>query len=205
MKFKSFRNSNSNKNFISNKISNLKQKSDNLFSKYSSLIKENKRKSNDLILRKKVRYNSRNDYHRINFIDDKKNIKHILESNINLSENYKNFCGSFLYPSYHSRTKSRIINDLKSFGAKRTVNKHFFIDFLSPSKLIKNKIYNINKKNLKSMNQSRYYSLINSSSLLDSNNNIIGINNKKYLNDNYFNKSFKNKKNIFKRYNSVKN
>ena len=89
----------------------------------------------------------------------KSNIKKNLESSINYSKN--NFCGSFLVPDYTYVTGTKILSDLKSKGAEKTVKRHFSKD-IPKADFIKNfKCYSFTRNKTAAI-KSKYFNLVNS-------------------------------------------
>jgi hypothetical protein len=90
-----------------------------------------------------------------------------LKSNINLSKEYNNFCGSFLYPDYEYVPGKRILNELKSIGVERTVNKYFSkknkkVDFIKNS----NTYSIMNNRNISTIKTKYLYSTYSNNNTL---------------------------------------
>ena len=87
------------------------------------LISSLKEKKDDYKNRRNRINNSVNNYHKSNkfikAVNYKILIKKGLESNINLSKGYNNFCGNFLYPDYKYKSASKILKDLKTKEPKQ--------------------------------------------------------------------------------------
>ena len=150
-----------------------------LFQKLIYSIKENRNS-----IKKIEKRSSRNvnNYYKSNTINHKQKIKHNLESNINLSKQYNNFCGSFLKPDYYSFAPGKkILKDLKSNGVEKTLRKHFFKKIPKANYIKKANVYSISKNKSNTSIKSKYLDLINKCSC--SNNDSIYIkNNNKYKN-----------------------
>lgn len=205
MRNNSFRKRNLNKIELFNNIFEEKYNNrERLYSKLITLMKGYNNKANDIKIKNKRKYNIINYNHRSRSLNNNKDIiKHNLESNINLTQDYKNFCKSFLYPYYDSEHDLKILNDLKAIGPRRTINKHFSQEKKS-TKCLKNKITYSNKKNKNSLIKSKYLNFINSTRF--NHNNLINYNNN---NKNIFNSLYNNilsnkNKRIFKQKDNIK-
>ena len=157
-----------------------KNDEDRFLNKLIYFIKENKNNSKNF--RQRNNKNNINNHYKSNTINYKNIIKKSLESNINLSKEYNNFCGSFLYPDYYSFAPGKkILKDLKSNGVEKTIFKHFFKNIPKTNYIKKSNIYSVirNKKN--STRKSKYLGFINNknsnNNRIYKNNNIIKINN----------------------------
>ena len=157
-----------------------KNDEEKLFYKLVSTIKDNKRKPNNIRLRNII---NKNNYNKSNTINNKTLIKKNLESNINLSKEYNNFCGSFLYPDYSFATGKKILKDLKSNGLEKTINKHFIQKIPKADFIKKSNVYSITNKKHNSVIKSKYFNLI------QNNNSKSNINSLIYKNINKYNKS----------------
>ena len=157
-----------------------------LFQKLIYSIKENRNSIKNI--GKRSSRNVNNNY-KSNTINHKQTIKHNLESNINLSKEYNNFCGSFLKPDYYSFAPGKkILKDLKSNGVEKTLRKHFFKKIPQANYIKKANVYSISRNKSNSSIKSKYLDLINKCNC--SNNECVYIkNNTKYKNiykkDNY--------------------
>ena len=159
-----------------------KNDEERLFYKLVSSIKCIKRKPNNIRLRNTI--NNNNNYYKSNTINNKTLIKKSLESNINLSKEYNNFCGSFLFPDYTFASGKKILKDLKSNGVEKTINKHFIKKIPKANYIKKSNVYSITKKRHNSVLKSKYNNLIQSNnSHSNINNSLIIKNNKKYINN----------------------
>ena len=69
--------------------------------------------------------NLRDNYHKSKSMNNKSIKINNLKSCINLSKENKNFCGSFLYPDYKFVSGKKILKDLKSNGAEKTISKYY--------------------------------------------------------------------------------
>ena len=156
-----------------------KNDEERFFYKLISSIKDNKRKPNNVRLRNIIN----NDY-KSNTINNKTLIKKHLESNINLSKEYNNFCGSFLFPDYSFASGKKILRDLKSIGVEKTINKHFIRKIPKANYIKKSNVYSITNKKSNSVIKSKYLDLIqnNNNNHLINNNSLMNKKNKKYHN-----------------------
>ena len=98
-----------------------------LLSKLIHCLKENNKASqkNKKYIADKNHYRKSNKIHMHKTVNQKSLIKSNLDSKINLSKGYTNFCGSFLFPDYEFVSASDILKDLKTKGAKKVITKHF--------------------------------------------------------------------------------
>ena len=133
---------------------------DRLISKLLKNLKENKSKLCNLKIRNKININNDTTYHKSKTLNNKCVIKKNLESCINLSKEYNNFCGNFLFPDYQYAAGKKILKELKSNGPDKTVQKHF------SHKIQKSNCVKSAKSISRSRNQfriikSKYMSLIN--------------------------------------------
>lgn len=178
---------------------------------FYKLISSIKKKKNNFSKNIEIYYNKSN---KINH--HKSLIKKNLESNINLSKEYKNFCGSFLYPDYTFAAGKKILKDLKLIGPEKTVCKHFTKKIPKANYIKKSNAYSITRNKRKSVIKSKYLNLIqgnqpssNNNNFIiktynKSNNNIFKINNHKISNKHKKNKVLEfNKKNKIE--NSINN
>ena len=150
-----------------------------LFQKLINSIKENRINKKNIEKRSSRNVNN---YYKSNTINHKQTIKHNLESNINLSKQYNNFCGSFLNPDYYSFAPGKkILKDLKSNGVEKTIYKHFFKKIPKVNYIKIANVYSLSKNNSTYSIRSKYLDLINKCDY--SNNDSIYIkNNSKYKN-----------------------
>ena len=155
-----------------------KNDEERLFYKLISSIKDSKRKPNNVRLRNIINNNCKS-----NTINNKTLIKRHLESNINLSKEYNNFCGSFLFPDYSFASGKKILRDLKSNGAEKTINKHFIRKIPKANYINKSNVHPITNKKSNSVIKSKYLDLIQNNNSHSNNNNSLMIKkNKKYNN-----------------------
>ena len=155
-----------------------KNDEERLFYKLISSIKDSKRKPNNVRLRNIINNNCKS-----NTINNKTLIKRHLESNINLSKEYNNFCGSFLFPDYNFASGKKILRDLKSNGAEKTINKHFIRKIPKANYIKKSNVHPITNKKSNSVIKSKYLDLIQNNNSHSNNNNSLMIKkNKKYNN-----------------------
>ena len=105
---------------IFHEYSNLEKKNEQkLFAKLICSIKDNTYNSKNI----KLKHNQINNYHESKSMNNR-NIKiNNLKSNINLSKEYNNFCGSFLYPDYNFATGKKVLKYLKTNGVEKTIFK----------------------------------------------------------------------------------
>ena len=172
-----------------------KNDEERFFYKLISSIKDNKRKPNNVRLRNIIN----NDY-KSNTINNKTLIKKHLESNINLSKEYNNFCGSFLFPDYSFASGKKILRDLKSNGVEKTLNKHFIRKIPKANYIKNSNVYSITNKKSNSVIKSKYLDLIQNNNSHSNNNNSLMIKkNKKYINsikyNDYYNQFVPDRKN----------
>ena len=194
----------SNDEYLSDSINIEQNEEQRLLSRLISSLKETKDNYKN---RRNRTNNSVNNYRKSNKFNKTVNYKSLikkgLESNINLSKGYNNFCGSFLFPDYNYISASKILKDLKTKGAEKAIRNNFspnyqranFINNVRPSPITRNK---------KPIIKSKYLNLINSVRP-KYNNNLFIKNNKKYFNNikNYYNtiNIHKKKKGISLNYN----
>ena len=131
---------------IFHEYSNLEKKNEQkLFAKIICSIKDNTYNSKNI----RLKHNQINNYHGSKSMNNR-NIKiNNLKSNINLSKEYNNFCGSFLYPDYNFATGKKVLKYLKTNGVEKTIFKHFLKKNLKPNYIKNANTYNIirNKNN----------------------------------------------------------
>ena len=134
-----------------------------LLSKLIHCLKENNKASqkNKKYIADKNHYRKSNKIHMHKTVNQKSLIKSNLDSKINLSKGYTNFCGSFLFPDYEFVSASDILKDLKTKGAKKVITKHFSKE-KQKADFIKNSKPNLISRNKKKLANSKYLNLINS-------------------------------------------
>ena len=134
-----------------------------LLSKLIHCLKENNKASqkNKKYIVDKNNYRKSNKIHMHKTVNQKSLIKSNLDSKINLSKGYTNFCGSFLFPDYEFVSASDILKDLKTKGAKKVITKHFSKE-KQKADFIKNSKPNLISRNKKKATNSKYLNLINS-------------------------------------------
>ena len=134
-----------------------------LLSKLIHSLKENNKASqkNKKYIADRNNYRKSNKIHMHKTVNQKSLIKSNLDSKINLSKGYTNFCGSFLFPDYEFVSASDILKDLKTKGAKKVITKHFSKE-KQKADFIKNSKPNLISRNKKKATNSKYLNLINS-------------------------------------------
>lgn len=134
-----------------------------LLSKLIHSLKENNKASqkNKNYIANRNNYRKSNKVHIHKTVNHKSIIKSNLDSKINLSKGYNNFCGSFLCPDYEFVSASDILKDLKSKGAEKAITKHFSKD-KQKADFIKNSKPNLISRNQKKVVNSKYLNLISS-------------------------------------------
>ena len=132
-----------------------------LLSKLIHSLKENNKASqkNKKYIADKNNYRKSNKIHMNKTVNRKSLIKSNLDSKINLSKGYTNFCGSFLFPDYEFVSASDILKDLKTKGAKKVITKHFSKE-KKKADFIKNSKPNLISRNKKKVANSKYLNLI---------------------------------------------
>jgi hypothetical protein len=163
-----------------------------LLSKLIHCLKENNKASqkNKKYIADKNHYRKSNKIHMHKTVNQKSLIKSNLDSKINLSKGYTNFCGSFLFPDYEFVSASDILKDLKTKGAEKAIIKHFSKE-KQKADFIKNSKPNLISRNKKKQTNSKYLNLINSVrpnySNLNSLNELMARNNSKlHYHKNYY-------------------
>ena len=149
---------------------------DKLFHNLISAIKQNKNKTKNIRLRN-GKENKSNNFNKSRTINTKILIKKKLESNINLSKDYHNFGGSFLFPDYSFIPGKKVLKDLKSTGVERAINKNFNKDYHKPNFIKKSNTFSLIKPRSNSVLISKYLNLIKG--FPSNNNNLINKNKKK--------------------------
>lgn len=134
-----------------------------LLSKLIHSLKENNKASlkNKNYIANRNNYRKSNKIHYHKKVNRKSLIKSNLDSKINLSKGYTNFCGSFLFPDYEFVSASDILKDLKTKGAEKAITKHFSKE-KQKTDFIKNSKPNLISRNKKKLSNSKYLNLINS-------------------------------------------
>ena len=137
--------------------------------KLINTLRENKNKMKIVKTRNTFSNNNNNNIndYKSQIINPKQVIQKKLKSNINLSNEYSNFCGSFLYPDYEYVPGKRILNELKSIGVERTVNKYFSkknkkVDFIKNS----NTYSIMNNRNISTIKTKYLYSTYSNNNTL---------------------------------------
>jgi len=134
-----------------------------LLSKLIHSLKENNKASqkHKNYIANRNNYRKSNKIHIHKTVNHKSLIKSNLDSKINLSKGYNNFCGSFLLPDYEFVSASDILKDLKSKGAEKAITKHFSKD-KQKADFIKNSKPSLISRNKKKVVNSKYLNLISS-------------------------------------------
>ena len=127
-------------------------------------FRQNKNKLNIVKTRNSITNTNNKNNVKSKTINHKQIIQKKLKSNINLSNEYTNYCGSFLYPDYEYVPGKTILNELKSNGAERTINKYFSKN--------KSKVNYIKNTNTYAIIKNRNISTIKSKYINYSSNNI---------------------------------
>lgn len=134
-----------------------------LLSKLIHSLKENNKASqkNKNYIANRNNYRKSNKIHIHKTVNHKSLIRSNLDSKINLSKGYNNFCGSFLFPDYEFVSASELLKDLKTKGAEKAITKHFSKE-KNKTDFIKNSKPSLISRNKKKVSNSKYLNLVNS-------------------------------------------